>query len=218
MGIQSTLPEHLLSKLKDIERRTEGAEAQAVHVGRGPRAPRRFPRRSRVSSFALLDEYLEEAKTGAPDEWLARATNVALTTVLEWRRERGIRREKEHKAVEGVFWAVDMFGDREDSYLHRAETSPIAGRWEPPEFVLRRPLRYAELCRHLHYLTTRLGTGSQLLAEAFGFKETDIDLAVEIWDAHLRKKGAPCATCERLTDPIYGAYCSNACRGSNEAG
>jgi hypothetical protein len=46
---------------------------------------RKTPRISREESFARLDELLEEARAGAPDEWLSKQAHVAPDAVLAWR-------------------------------------------------------------------------------------------------------------------------------------
>lgn len=171
---------------------------------------RKPPRISREESFARLDELLEEAKAGAPDEWLAKQAHVAPDAVLVWRRLRKvIRRNGRGRTREKSLWAVDLLGGFK-SPLHPVH-SPFDGLWEAPEYVLRRPLNYRELCRMIYSLHTTLGAGPELICEALGLREKDVELALTVWANHLARTGTACPSCGSSVDPRYGKFCSVRC-------
>jgi len=90
----------------------------------------------------------------------------------------------------------------------------VGGVFTPPEYVLRTPLRYGELCRLVHFLHTRQGTDAVLIAEALGLRERDVRYALLLENAHLDRVGMPCTKCGLLTDPAYGPTCSKTCRNA----
>lgn len=171
---------------------------------------RKTPRISREESFARLDELLEEARAGAPDEWLSKQAHVAPDAVLAWRKLRKVARTRGRGGGrERSLWAVNLLGGFK-SPLHPVH-SPFSGLWEAPEYVLRRPLVYRELCRLVYSLHTTLGVGPELICEAMGLREKDVELALTVWANHLARSGEPCTTCGSLTDPRYGKFCSVRC-------
>lgn len=216
--MKKSLPGDLKSRLSSI---VDAAERQARDAGLREALrtkPRREPKpkptrpKTKEESFKDLDAWLEEATAGMPDELLARSANVSMTAVLEWRRVRGIKRIRGHlRRQEKQVWAVDAFGDHYDSPLHSA-TSQHLGMWDLPEYILRKPLNYDLLSRFLHFLHTELGAEPDALAEAFGIKERDVELALAVETAHLSRISIPCLVCSKPTDPTYGKYCSTRCK------
>jgi hypothetical protein len=204
---RGALPEELQARLGDIVR-----EAESKTQDPEPRAKRRPRQKTQDQAFADLDGFADEARAGMPDEALARAAGVALTSVLAWRRARGIKRTSGHlRRRESQISALDAFGDHYDPGLH-STGSAMKGQWEIPQYVLRTPLRYDEMCRQLYFLHVELGSGAELLAKAFGFRERDVEMALAVEVAHLQKHGAPCARCGVPCDPRYGKYCSTRCK------
>jgi hypothetical protein len=62
-----------------------------------------------------------------------------------------------------------------------AASSPTHGRWRPPEYVLRRPLKYDAFVEVVVYGVERFSVGE--LAEALGFDERDVLDAIALNDA-----------------------------------
>jgi hypothetical protein len=170
---------------------------------------RRTHQLSREESFSRLDPFLEEAKAGAPDDWLARKAGVSLEVVLWWRKEKGVvRRRGPQRAREEVVWAAG-FGMDYDPKLHSAG-SDLSGEWSAPEYLLRKPLKYREFCRLVYALHVQLAAGPELIATAFGVRIRDAELALMVWSRHLEANGVPCRCGEKI-DPRYGRYCSVRC-------
>jgi hypothetical protein len=212
--MKKSLPGDIKARLSSI---VDAAERQAsaprvVDNGTEAEKPRPTRPKTREESFKDLDAWLEEANAGMPDENLARAANVSMTAVLEWRRARGVKRLRGHlRRREKELWAVDAFGDHYDAELH-AVSSTLRGMWDLPEYMLRQPLNYDLLCRYLYFLHIELGCTPDALAEAFGIKERDVEMAIAVEVSHLSRVSVPCKTCGQSTDPAYGPYCSERCK------
>lgn len=206
-----TLKEEFLVRLDSIVETAERELAQEVQTPK-PSKTRKLKRTSQLSqqeSFERLDLMLDEAQAGAPDEWLATQAGVTLDSVLWWRRERGIQRQRGPKPRADALRAAG-FGTRFDSALHAAE-SDFDGQWEAPQFLLRKAINYTEFCRHVYSLHVILGTGPELMSEALGVRPKDIELALSVWNRHLKNVGTKCLECKELTDPRYGVFCSVRC-------
>lgn len=206
-----TLREEFRSQLDHILE--EAAQHDRTYEPEAPppaKQYRRAPRLGREESFARLDELAEEAKAGAPDEWLARQAHVAPDAVLYWRKARGIRRlTGKARTQQRNVWAVDLLGSFQ-APMHPAR-SDFDGLWESPEYVLRRPMNYRELCRMAYTLNVTLGAGPELISEALGLRERDVELAMTVWANHLARAGVPCKVCGAGVDPRYGEFCSVRC-------
>lgn len=198
-----TLPKELRARLPDL-------------VESPPPSPRPKTSRRRnlaeTTSFARLDEFRDEARAGAPDTWLVQKTGVSLGAVHRWRRHNTILRPRGRKRQEEVLsWALDAFGDGYDAELH-AVNSRVRGLWELPEFVLHKPLDYDALCRLVWELHNTCGHSAELISQAFGIREKDITMALELQAAHLDSTGTECPRCGRLMDTTGGELCSKTCR------
>lgn len=198
--------DHILAEVAKEDRTYEPAAAKP------PPRVRKAPKLGREESFSRLDELTEEAKAGAPDEWLARHAHVAPDAVLYWRKARGIRRPTGRaRQQQQSMWALDLLGGSAfQSPMHQV-SSPFDGLWESPEYVLRRPMNYRELCRMIYTLNLTLGAGPELICEALGLRERDVELAMSVWANHLARAGVPCKVCGTGTDPRYGEFCSVRC-------
>lgn len=202
--------EEFLVELDSLVEHAAGDALEETSTKTGP-APRRTRSLSREESYDRLDEWLEEAQAGAPDDWLAKQSNVALDAVLLWRKARNIRRASGRKRVlERNVWAVDAFGGKFEAPLHPA-ASDLDGLWEAPQYILRQPIFYRELCRQVWTLHVTLGVGPQLIASALGLRERDAELALVVWAGHLSRLGVSCRVCGELLDPRYGDTCSVRC-------
>jgi hypothetical protein len=205
----SSLPPHLQAKLGQLVE-----DATLPPTPTEAKAKKRKPTRTKEQAFAALDILTREAKAGAQNDFLADTAQVSLHFVFLWRKERNIpspigrsRSETMNSA------AVDLFGDDPPEVMHPT-LSPVGGVFTPPEYVLRTPLRYGELCRLVHFLHTRQGTDAVLIAEALGLRERDVRYALLLESAHLDRVGMPCPKCGLLTDPAYGPTCSKTCRNA----
>lgn len=218
---KTTLPGSLRARLGSLAERAEAETERTIKDILRPKARPKPPRprptrpKTRAESFKDLDLWLDEATAGMPDEALARAANVSLTAVLEWRKERGVKRKKGRASRrEADVWAVDAFGD---GYVHHEiheTSSQLKGLWDLPEYVLRVPLDYDELSRALFFLHHEQGTAPDALAKAFGLRERDVEMAIAVETAHLQRVGIACKKCGRPCDPAYGTTCSTRCRGA----
>lgn len=157
--------------------------------------------------YNALDQYREEAIAGIPDEEIARKANVTKNRVRDWRRHNNIKHSRTPK--EAVAWACDVFGQPENCIQ---QVAGVAGRWEPPQYVLRTPLDYSKLCRALWYLNQHLGMDTSSCAAALGLREKDVDLAISTEGAHLLRVGRKCPNCDRYFDPQFGSFCSTQCK------
>lgn len=207
--MSGTLREEFRAQLEAIVEDAEAATEEAVTQTPPKRRLKRTAQLSQQESFERLEKFLEEAEAGAPDEWLALQAGVTLDSVLWWRREKGITHKRGPRTAKDTLMAAG-FGLKFDPALHAAD-SDLNGAWAAPQYLLRKPITYREFCRHIYVLHVHLGTGPELLSEAFGVRPMDIELAISVWNRHLQEKGTPCATCRELTDPRYSKYCSVRC-------
>ncbi len=159
-------------------------------------------------SFKRLDEFLDEARAGAPDEWLARRLGLKAPTVMKWRKARGITRTRGRARQKDITaWALDPLGSGYDAKLHATGSDVLLGVWEIPEYILRDPIDYDSLCRLLWELHAS-GFPHQLMARGIGIREKDVETAIQLWAAHLAEVGVPCKGCQYTIDPTYGVLCT----------
>jgi len=219
MPKDTTLPGSMRSRLGSIVAEAEKSglkiptlkDLTSIKRKKAPK-PRPTRPKTHVESFKDLDAWHEEAVAGMPDESLARAANVSMTAVLEWRKARKIKRKKGwERRREAEVWAVDAFGDGFVPDV-QATSSQLKGQWDLPEYVLRTALNYDELCRALFFLHFEQGTTPDALARAFGLRDRDVEMAIAVETAHLQRVGVPCHVCGRVCDPAYGKWCSTRCR------
>ncbi len=168
-------------------------------------------RRSSAESDAALDQYIAEARAGAPDLWLRQKASVSEEAVLKWRSRRGIRRVRARRNTDIGTWALDVLRQGHDGALHTTGSTVLRGLWEIPEFVLRIPLDYDEFCR-LCYSLLRIGEAPSDVARAFGVREPDVITAVELQSAWLQEHGEDCG-CGLRFDPSRGPTCQQ-CKGA----
>ncbi len=167
-----------------------------------------------VQACELLDPYTRHAEAGASDAWLAAQTQLALSVIISWRRHRGISRrsyEREHGLSRRRLGALDLFRDDrpEDFGIQPAEASPVLGQWRPPDIMLRQTLDYDLLAQYLHFLAAEAPATPVQLAQAFGFRVHDVEMAIELWRRRITEHGELCKTCGT---PCVGKYCSARCR------
>lgn len=141
--------------------------------------------KTEAESDASLDRFEAEARAGAPDVWLRQHAEVSSVAVASWRRRRGITRYR-RKNSEVASWALDLLRSGYNAELHTTSSTVLHGLWEPPEFVLRQALNYDEFCR-LVYKLLRDET-AEVIAAAFGVRESDIEIAAQLYSAWLQKE------------------------------
>lgn len=181
------------------------AEREQTRLWRGKKRPRT------QDTFPWLDKHFkDDARAGVPDKEISRQSGISVPMVIRWRRSRGIHRKDHTLGEETRAVAVSLLGKHHGDVLHRVGDSAVGGRWTPPEYVLRRPLNYSELARHLYFLDIKMGTGYGELAGAFGIREDDVRVAIEVYEAYIEREGHECASCGLLI-PKKDTYCSREC-------
>lgn len=214
----SSLPTHLAEQL-DIAIDIEDEAISSVKVTAADEHNPAYMRRATV--FAALDPYIDKARAGAPNDWLAEVAGVSVAAAREWKLTRGIRGTR---SMEELFLAVDMFGDEKSTHraLHRSIRSSVEGKFEVPEYMARHPLIYDEMARQVHFLMTELGTTVKQVSEGLGLREKDVAVATKVYASHLKRSGVKCSVCRRMYDPKYGDVCSTRCavraRGRRDEG
>ena len=200
------LPEEDVTFVPRVEQPEEGPSPEPRHPNRVWRGKKRPPS---SKTFPWLDEhFLEDARAGATDADLARWSGLSLATVVRWRRSRGIRKQKD--VPRRAAPALNLLGVHHGDVLHRTEDSSVNGLWVGPEYVLRKPLKYGELCRHIHFLHGKLGSSTKLIASSLGIREQDVATALSVYDTFLEKNGRPCDWCGFPTLKT-DRYCSKHC-------
>lgn len=163
--------------------------------------------------YLLLDQYTEEATAGATDDWLHSMTEVPHNVISKWRVARGLKR------IAAPQETIDAIQNLAQTYTPSMHTvgSVFGGLWQPPRYVLRRPLDYTLLCRAVHHLLYDLGLGGEQVAAALGIREHDVAMASQAWVAYLKRKGRKCIACEAIVDPKNGPYCTKRCEDDSSA-
>lgn len=130
-----------------------------------------------------LDQLEREAKAGAPDPWLSKEARCSVALVRTWRREKGITRSRGPARREEMdSFALGLLGRPVPDVLMRTTSSPIKGRWEPPEFVLRGEVDYEGLVNLMHYLHRQGGFPLKKIADSLGFTHRTVQQAIALGD------------------------------------
>jgi hypothetical protein len=154
--------------LPDFDPRSETRTAS-------PRPASRGPYKKRADVDARLGPFRLDAVAGVSDDLIARRAGLSREQVRQWRRRQRIAGRRGRTPPQlGARYALDALVHREDigALVHLAASSPVQGRWRPPEYVLRRPLRYDAFVEVITHAIERFTTAE--LAEALGFEERDI--------------------------------------------
>ncbi len=160
----------------------------------------------KLSPIDALDCFLDAARQGAEESWLAEQADVSVRQVRQWKKMRGFDLDNRTTA-RGVQALVTLSSTYEPSAHHTA--ADLA--FEVPEFVVREPLQYsafARACFHLYH-EAMLSPGQ--VAQAMGVRVSDVDLALLSWRRHLRELSQKCLGCDTLLDPRFGSFCSRSC-------
>lgn len=157
--------------------------------------------------YLLLDQYSEEAQAGATDEWLHSMTEVPHPVISRWRIARGLKRIA---VAPETITAIQNLAQTYAPSMHTVG-SAFQGQWQPPQYVLRKPLNYTLLCRSIHHLLYDVGFSVEQASEALGIRESDVALASQAWVAYLKRRGRKCSGCEAIVDPQNGPYCTKRC-------
>lgn len=160
----------------------------------------RDPRK--LAPHEALDCYLQEARDGASDAWLAERADVSIRQVRLWKAER-------HIESPGTGEPSALQGLARDYLPHQ---HPVASQldWDSPRFVLREPLDYTLYSRACATLRHERFTVIQI-SRATGTRVEDVELALELWQRHLDRRGVHCEGCDALVDARFGPFCSKAC-------
>jgi hypothetical protein len=152
--------------------------ASAPKQSRGKR--RSYWRRAELDR--LLQDYAADAEAGVPDTQIASRVRVTKDQVKQWRRRHGIqgKRGRPPPEVPGRFIANALLGRGPRAVPHR--TSPVQGRWDVPEYVLRQPLDYGAFMELVAKLADE-GFSAELIARGMGVIERDVHLAAELYFA-----------------------------------
>lgn len=151
----------------------------------------------RVPNREKLDAFIQDARAGVPDALIAKRAGLTARAVRRWRQERGIKAQAPDLGAA----AVNAFGLEPRDTMHRVEASAVGGCFDVPEYVLRIPLKYEALARHIHAMHDVLGSTAAELSAAVGIRESDVEACLALWQAHLERRGVQC--CGALHDPRF---------------
>ncbi len=166
----------------------------------------------KLKPFDALDSLLDEARAGASDEELARAADVSLTQVRQWREHRGLTPDR-RKNQEGVR-ALLHLGAAYDPVVHHVAEGSLLD-FEVPQYVVREALDYTAFARCAHFLFHEAMLSPIQIGQAFGMRTPDVDLAIAAWQRHLGEAGKKCLGCDSLVDRRFGNFCSRSCHDAN---
>lgn len=141
------------------------------------------PRSSSSRRAARLPEeklapYLAEARAGASDAVIARATGATEAQVGRWRRNNNVTRPRGRPNVVArtTSLAVEVLGHPFDPVVAEVAGSRVGGRFEPPEYVLRDGLDY-DLFVQLVEVLIISGFAEEEIARGLGVRPKDVVIA-----------------------------------------
>lgn len=142
---------------------------------------KRSPWRAEPVDPRLLDPLAEHALAGVSDATLARVAHVTTQQVALWRRARGIHKRagRPGRIQHATTMAVELFGEPFQPVVAQVAHSPVLGRFEPPEYVIRHGLDYAVFARFVRELNDA-GHDANELAAGFGVRDLDIAMALAL--------------------------------------
>ena len=154
---------------------SEPAACRATRQKPGPYVPA-------TAADARLDGLAGDVAAGVPDATLARRAEVTVSAVQRWRKRRGLsrRRGRPPNAVRLTTYAVDIFG--RDPAPVAMEVSPVRGKWEPPEYLLRQQLDYTAFVDIVGILRSD-GLAVVTIARGLGVRERDVTDAAALCEA-----------------------------------
>lgn len=161
--------------------------ASLYSVGSEPTSRIVRPKKRRAPRVRVtLDTFLDDAKAGATDAQIARSAGVTASQVRRWRLGHGITRPSGRPTTPQRLsrLAVDVFAQEYIPVLHEV-SSPVSGRWEAPEYLVRTPLKFETFARGVHALADA-GFTATTIAEAVGVRERDVVHALALAEARLR--------------------------------
>jgi hypothetical protein len=154
-------------------------------------------KRRSVDFESLVDE-VERAPTERPGN---------ISDIRRWRSTHGLPTANISEPARRVF-AADLFGVPVKE-LHAVKSQYT--KWDPPEYVVREPLRYEKLCHTVWLLRWKLQYTVDEIVESIGIREEDVHACVEVYSKYLDRIGVLCPTCGLRTDPRRGVYCCTEC-------
>ena len=125
-----------------------------------------------------LEAYLAAARGGATDSEIARQAGVSLRRVRRWRQRNGIVRPRGRMPTEmrAVAAATELLSRPFEPVVSHVGDSPVQGRFEPPHYLLRAPLRYDLLCDLIAALR-KAGFQPDEIARGIGLRLVDVEHA-----------------------------------------
>lgn len=141
-------------------------------------------RRTRRVPREKLDPYLAEVRAGASDEAVARAAGVAEAQVARWRRSQHVGRPRGRptSVMRTTSLAVELLGHPFDPVIADVRSSPLGGRFEAPEYVLRDGLEYELLVQFVEVLALSGYTDGEI-ATGIGIRQHDVVIARKLAEA-----------------------------------
>lgn len=147
-------------------------DPQAEYPPAVVRSRLRGPYKKRATVDALLEPLRMDAQAGVPDELLGRRVGLTNEVVRQWRRRQHIHGERRASGVGARFQLEALLSRDACAVVQLAAGSPVHGRWQPPGYVLRRPLNYDRFVAVIAHAVEQFSVGE--LAEALGFEQRDI--------------------------------------------
>ena len=174
----TTVREHLrLAALHPESRRPFEFQVPKRRVT--PRRKKKHDPRRKVQ--AKLAVFLQDLAAGIPDERVAARSGLTTSQVKHARPRLGIKRPPGRQPNWRHRHALRGFADPERASVVHEFASPVAGRWEPPRYTLRKPMSY-ERFLDIVQLGKAAGRTPAEVADGIGVREQDIMLAWVLGD------------------------------------
>lgn len=136
--------------------------------------------------FSILDGFRAEIEAGIPDSEITRRTGIRAPTIRKWKTERGVAPVNH---AEEAAHATSVFGNMNPDPLARAAGSPlVGGGFDPPQYILRKPLNYPKFCEYVYHLCIELSEPMKDVAEGVGVRPQDVETACLLWAAKMQRE------------------------------
>jgi hypothetical protein len=167
-----------------------------------------FPRGQKPEE--ALEAFLDDARAGCSDQWLAEQTDLSVRQVQLWRKSRGLSSDKGP-----IQQTVDALSGLTVSYEPAQHMSESSILFEGPKYVMREALDYTQYARMCFVLTESYAFSLRQICHATGTRIGDVNPASKMARRHLGLHGRAVLGCtEGVVRCLDGACRSAAARAS----
>lgn len=153
--------------------------AHFYSVGTEPVTTTPQVRAAKAASFedSTLEPFKPDMKAGVSDAAIAKQAKTSVAQVRKWRLKQGVRHTpgRPTAATRVYSGAIELLGRPSAPVALPVAQSPVLGRWEAPQYVLRQAMDYEGLVRIVDLASARFSADE--IASALGLRKVDVVIA-----------------------------------------